>query len=761
MLPHLAALISILVLSFPLFSAYPTRADRVPYSAQDDASALSSSAVAISAGSRHTCAVTVEGGVRCWGDNAYGQLGDGTTVDRREPVDVLGLGPGSNVISVSAGDSHTCALLADGGVKCWGYNKYGQLGDGSWTQQLTPVAVIGLGAGRKAAAISAGGWHTCALTASGGVMCWGENSDGQLGNGTTQSRAEPVNVIGLAGGVAEITAGKIHSCALAVAGGVTCWGRASEYGAEIHRIPADVTGWGADSSVTHVVGGPYDTCAIVAGGVQCTRDWSLAPEAVNGLGPGSGVFSLAAGKDHTCAVAAGAVTKCWGDNLYGQVGDGTRINRPDPVDVIGLDPASAVTAVVAGEQHSCALQGGGIMCWGNNQQGQLGNGLVFEHWTPVQVAGLPAGSEILAVTAGHAYTCALSDGGVLCWGWNMGTGMLTRDFQPAYVMGLGPGSDVTAVAAGTVHTCAIVAGGVKCWGYNQFGQLGDDTKLDRSAPADVVGLRPGSNVILISAGNEHTCAARGDGQVLCWGRNANGQLGDGTTADRWAPVGVTGLGPGSGAIALSAGNRHTCAVTAVGARCWGYNYFGQLGDGSMTPHLTPVAVSGLDARSGVTAISAGNIHTCAQVAGGAKCWGDNYYGQLGDGTDHDRVIPVDVAGLGASSSVTHIGAAEYHSCAVVAGGVKCWGYNYGGRLGDGTNVDRFTPVDVVGLDAGSGATDMAVGDNHSCAVVTGELWCWGSNYFGQLGINPGWVPTPVIGFRPSAAHRLFQPQIGR
>jgi len=659
----------------------------------------------VTAGGSHTCALTTVGGVKCWGFNGNGQLGDSSTTNRQAPVDVSGLASG--VAAIAAGDNHTCALTTTGGMKCWGYNAFGQLGDGSITAWSTPVDVSGLTGG--VTAITAGAIHTCALTTAGGVKCWGANFSGQLGDGSTTNRSTPVNVSGLAGGMTAIAAGYSHACAMTTASGVKCWGfngygQLGDGSTTDRLTPVDVSG--VASGVTAIAAGDNHTCTLTTmGGVKCSGnngngqlgDGStlsrLTPVDVSGLT--SGVTAIAVGGLHTCALTTWGGVKCWGYNSFGQLGDGSTRDRLTPVDISGL--TGGVTAITAGAIHTCALTtAGGVKCWGFNVNGQLGDGSSTNRLTPVTVGGLTSGltSGVTAIAAGGFHTCALTPaGGVKCWGLNgsgqLGDGSTTNRLTPVAVGGLTSG--VTAIATGSGHTCALTtAGGVKCWGWNGYGQLGDGSSTDRSTPVDVSGLASG--VTAIAAGQTHTCALTPAGGIKCWGRNGNGQLGDGSLTNRLTPVNVSGLA--SGVTAIAAGGNHTCALTtAGGVKCWGWNVYGQLGDGSTTNRSTPVDVSGL--ASGVTAIAAGQHHACALTpAGGVKCWGNNGEGQLGDGTRTNRSIPVDVSGL--ASGVTAIAAGTYHTCALTpAGGVKCWGYNVYGQLGDGSNTDPLTPVDVL------------------------------------------------------------------
>jgi alpha-tubulin suppressor-like RCC1 family protein len=704
--------------------------------------AAATTSTPISANSSHSCALTAAGGVKCWGSNGYGKLGDGTTTNRLTPVDVVGLSSG--VVAVSAGSGHTCALTAAGGVKCWGFNGDGELGDGTTTFRTTPVGVVGLSSG--VVAIDLGGSHSCALTAAGGVKCWGYNVYGRVGDGTNINRLTPVGVVGLSSGVSAISAGSLHSCALIEGGGVKCWGRndVGQLGDGTHTnrfTPVGVVGL---SSGVRAISATWDLSCVVtaAGGLKCwgyngagqVGDGTTTNRStpVSAVGLSSGVSAVTAGWLHTCVLLSAGPAKCWGYNGHGQLGDGTTTDSLTPVDVVGL--SSGVSAITAGLLFSCALTADGVAkCWGNNEEGQLGDGSgMGNRLRPVDVVGLSSG--VSAIATGLGYSCALtSAGGVKCWGGLLGDGTTNRSATPVDVSGLSSG--VTAIAAGAGHACALTsAGGVKCWGYNGYGQIGNGNIISPvTAPVDVSGLSSG--VTAITAGFDHTCALTTAGGMKCWGRSREGQVGDGTVGnDQYYPVDVSGLS--SGVTAIAAGGWHTCALTAAGGvKCWGQNDLGQVGDGNPgSPVSTPVDVSGLS--SGVSSIATGVHHSCALTTGaGLKCWGFNRYGRLGDGTETDRSEPVDVSGL--SSGVSAIAAGGGHSCAVTTGGAaKCWGENLAGQLGDGSETNRLAAVDVYGLS--SGVTALAAGIYHSCALTTaGGVKCWGSNNTGEIGDGGG------------------------
>ncbi len=399
---------------------------------------------------------------------------------------------------------------------------------------------------------------------------------------------------------------------------------------------------------------------------------------------GNTAAAISAGGKQTCAIVNDGTAKCWGNNEYGQLGNGDRLlPSSTPVDVTGL--GSGVSWISTGNTHICAVQNGTGKCWGDNTHGKLGDGTNTESRSaPVDVVD--------------------SDDNIL--------------------------TGVIAISAGTLHTCAVVGGGAKCWGNNQSGQLGNGTvttygsdgRIDEDnnspAPVDVVDSdgNPLTGVTAIAAGLNHTCAMIrvnvNDGSVKCWGANLSGALGNGgfpvipdsdppTNLVHSTPMDVMGLG--NGVTAISIGSSHTCAIQGGKARCWGDNTDGKLGNGMVTTigddqnRSAPVDVVDSDGNplTGVTAIAAGPNHTCAVHNAAAKCWGNNLDGKLGNGNTIASATPVEVSGLG--NVVRLISAGDSHTCAVAGRAVRCWGHNSNGELGNGNTRNHPTPVSVSGF----------------------------------------------------------------
>lgn len=660
--------------------------------------------IAIAAGDRHTCAVRTGGAVVCWGADDTGQLGDGGGASRSIPTPVAGL---ANARAVAAGDDFSCALRNDGTVVCWGADDAGQLGDnGAAAGTRLPSPVIGLTAGVRS--IAARGRHACALDEDDLVWCWGNNENGQLGDGTAISKPSPELVPDLTDVIA-IATGRAHSCAATRIGGLRCWGDDADNqiaGTDSPADPVPIVG-----QATAVAAGDRHTCAIDRpdGAIYCfgANDMGqLGVPMTSGfptrVGPFDVVRAIAAGGAFSCALTVDDAVFCWGDHRWGQLGMGGAVIRPTPVRVPDV---VAATAVGAGGAHTCvvapAADGSGvpgISCWGANQAGQLGDGMLVDSGkrvTTIRQLGATA------VATGGAHTCAVTtanDGDLECWG-QAGSGQLglgsspsaTQDKPYPSQVSLFPGADprVRVVAAGGAHTCvkAVASASLRCFGANDHGQLGSGSTMTGYGFVDAT-LGPSAAIaISVTAGAAHTCALDGSGGVWCWGRGDEGQVGDGERTDRLAPV-MLALGPGVTPTAVVAGGAHSCALVSGGrVLCWGRGDEGQVATADKTDALVPTAVAGID---GAVAIAAGSAHTCIVTGDAtARCWGANEHGQLGNGATADSAAAVEVAGL---ADVQRLTAGGAHTCALLGDGtVSCWGDDSIGQLGDHATLTAATP----------------------------------------------------------------------
>jgi alpha-tubulin suppressor-like RCC1 family protein len=627
----------------------------------------------VGVGGSYGCALDDGGGVKCWGDNGYGRLGSGSTAfESLTPVPVSGLS--SNVLSLSVGGLHACVVTTQGGVKCWGYNGYGQLGNGLITDSNVPVDVAGLAGGVKA--VSAGGTHTCALLDTGAVKCWGSNVYGQLGDGAdlgivaNRQRLTPVDVVDVVSAVAVSAGSGYSTCALQADGQVKCWGNNRYYGilgdgtvtegVDSRSSPTTVVGLsGSGVSAIHV--GSYHACAVASGGrLRCWGDnenGQLGAAVRRGSSPfpapGVPDFQLATGISHNLLVNAKGEVWAWGDNTAGKLGNGTTAVSAVPVRAGTL---SNVVAVAAGMGHSLALRSDGtVWAWGLNSDGQLGIGDLSPSTctvpgddsykcatTPVQVTGL---TDVIAIAAGWRHSLALvSDGTVWQWG-NENQGLVrTGKTVPTQITGfLGP---IERIAAGYMHSVAIDWNRrVYAWGRGDLGELGP-SKPDANSTTPIPVTRLGNyfSAYDVVAGGGFTVALSRQGTPYTWGSNAYGALGDptlgtdngfGEAVRRSTPESIEGLVVEQ----ASAGFGFVLARKGDGsAWAWGLGSRGQLG-GAVTSGFCGVntvnlvcakAPSPAPAHDGSMLLSAGGAHGIAVRVGGALvAFGDNARGQLG------------------------------------------------------------------------------------------------------------------------------------
>ena len=753
--------------------------------------------VQVSAGLKHTCAVLTDASLECWGDNSHGQLGDGTTTDSSSPVAVSFSG-GQKVLAVSAGGSHTCAVLNDRSLKCWGENGDGQLGIGSSVDSSSPADV---NLGDYVVAVSTGESHTCGLRVDQDLKCWGGNDQGQLGTGDQVSQDSPPSSPILSG-IISIDSGSKHNCAIDTAQALHCWGGNSD----------GQVGDGTTSTVTSPSTIGMDTNPVL------------------------GTIAVVVGDSYSCATASDDLLRCWGGADAGTITIGlapsqfelprwTYINSAErdldndgslnlfdthgagdsdgdgfpagPNDIDDGNPAiakdcnagsygryickQATVGFYVGSQGSLVMTparaGHYVDSDGAQADSPCGIGTYQEltgqtSCDPARagyyVDGIGASSDtpcpggtfnpdtgsissgdcdgsepgynvpiLTQISSGSYHTCAvLDDGSVSCWGDNangqLGDGTRVGHTVPDSVL-LPLGKSAVSISAGSYHTCAVLDdGSLRCWGSNEFGQLGDGTSIERTSPVSV-DLGPGRTAVSVSVGESHTCAVLDDSGVKCWGENSNGQIGDGTSTNRFSPVSVD-LGGGDTAVSVSSGSYHTCAITDDrSVKCWGDNWHGQLGDGSTGDRISPTSVE-LPGNSSAVTLSSGSFHTCVGLNDGSMfCWGYNAYGQLGNSATTNSNAPSAV-GLTEFESPIQVSTGMYHSCALFdSGSVSCWGGNSEGQLGDGGQTDTSIP-DTVNLPVGKNALSISVGQRHSCAILDdATLYCWGYNAYGQLG----------------------------
>jgi alpha-tubulin suppressor-like RCC1 family protein len=572
---------------------------------------------AVSVGGRHVCAIDGDAVMWCWGDGSSGQLGTGISTQQLVPTRVSSTAAWT---AVTTGDSFTCGLDSNSIAWCWGQGGYGQIGNGQWGTEYLPSQVDD----ETWTAIAAGSNHVCAIRTDGHLRCWGDNAAGELGNGESYSTFSPIELDDDTDGWIAVTAGAAYSCATRNDGHLLCWGDNSngELGnTAISRFDSSptVVNHGA-VTWTQISAGRDHTCGIGA-------DHNLWCFGLAELGAGTDVHeptqlegkwnAVSAGQSSTCAIDSSGALACWGENGNGQLGDSTTTRRTSPKTIAGPSWAS----VSVGVQSACAIDHAGTMyCWGTSTAG-LGDGSIGR-LTPTAIPGGPW--TMVATDTDH--TCAIDASRALyCWGNNnyseLGTGDAIQYPMPHLISG-GWDSVTTGGTPWEAHTCAVSGTEVSCWGANYSYQV-DSTGMPVTTPMPVTAS------VQVAAGQDYSCTIDGNGSAWCWGANANGQLGNGqTNVYMTTPTPVTGAGPW---LSLASGYTHTCAIaTDHSLWCWGDDTRGQLGDGYSTTQPAPIHIG-----TGTTwkQVVAGGTHTCALDSGGGLwCWGDNTSGQLGLGT---------------------------------------------------------------------------------------------------------------------------------
>jgi alpha-tubulin suppressor-like RCC1 family protein len=592
--------------------------------------------VQIACGFSHTCAILSDGGVWCWGFNSYGQLGIQSAISASVPVQT-NLGAGSTTVQISCGTQHTCALLSDGTILCTGMNNYGQLGDNSIVSKNVfvvisiPDACSRCAPGSYTPTTTA---TTCSACLEGFSCAEPSNPVACLGGYYAQSGAS--NCTACPGGYTSTTAATTCS---ACSAGFSCAGGSTS--------TACYDGYYALSAAS--------TCAACPRGSYCTTTNSAPISCSIGLDSletsrastacftpcSEGTYRestvasyIAHGTQSKCAIFFGKV-KCWGSNSYGLVGADTPTTITTP---ITLPINMTVVQLSIYGSYCVVLSDKTLKCWGNNAQGQLGDGTITKRTLQEGMTSSGNGlTDVVKVETSRYHSCAMvSDGTIFCWGKvsNVYT------YTPT-IISLGIGLTAIDFGVGGSHACALFSDGtVKCWGANNYGQFGDNTITSHIDPTSVNPFKDGLAAIQLTVGENHNCVILSDGTIQCWGFNSHGQLGDNTGAGgtyKTIPTSVYPFGNGLRAIQVASSYYTTHAILSDGTVWgWGHNTGAQIGDNTLVQKNAPVQiVTRLPAVKISQSSSGGSV---ILSDGKVQSWGTN----SADGTITERQAPVDM-----------------------------------------------------------------------------------------------------------------------
>lgn len=618
------------------------------------------STINFAVGLSHVCTVLADGSLKCWGDNSHGQLGGVASPNPSAMPANINLGAGRTAKAVTAGDYHTCVILDDNSVKCFGANTFGQLGTGAFgdvglnAAQMTALQPVNLGAGRTAKVIEAGGSHTCAILDDDSLKCWGKNQNGQLGyedlidRGTSVSSMTNLAAIFVGTGVkpVKVSAGKNHTCILLNNASVKCWGDNTyselgygDYtprGGAVNSMTYLTTlNFGA-KTVKDISAGGAHTCAILSDdSVSCWgkntsgqrgplfRALINSPVPIFGL---SYYKTLQAGSFQTCGITFLDKVECWGTDFTGSLGDGKGLSETFP---LGTATDVSFGSLRVGVAHACALQGSDIYCWGSNQYGQLGTGNTTDSWTPAKVSG---GHSFKSLALGGQHTCAIdSTDSLWCWGRNQNGQLgLNSTTDSSVPMNVDVANTYLKLSLGGTHSCGIVktTNMIKCWGSNSSNQIDATVTTQYLVPQSVDAF----TYLDVTAGASHTCAIRsGSGQLFCMGANGMSQAGQDPASYSKVPGFMAVVSDANAYSSISAGSTFNCGIRAGtnALYCWGDNTSGNLGaNSSVAGNAQPLIVmSGTQFLN----VSGGGRHACATTtAGVGMCWGYNLFGQAGE-----------------------------------------------------------------------------------------------------------------------------------
>ena len=744
-------------------------------------------------GETHTCFAFSNGSAKCMGLNSNGQLGLGNTTSFNGTTpSAMGNNlasinfDGLKIKNISAGGNSTCAILSNSQLSCWGANSLGQLGLGDIVQRMSPT-LVDLGPS-LATQVAISETHTCIVDHKGDLKCFGNNQYNQLGLEHTNSIGVAPSQMGFNLGAVNLGTGKKvikvgvgngFSCVLLSDRTVKCWGK-NEYG----QLGLDHT----------LITGVEDSQTINFGTLE-------------------GVLDLSVGHNHSCVLLVSGKTKCWGRNEFGQLGVGTTTNHGTSAGSmaalleINFGSNKKAIQIAAGYSTTCAvLEDGSSRCWGFNINGVAGQGNQDLMYSPSALnLNLGTGTTVRSIDSNGVNACAiLTNGQVKCWGTATAHGQgvpqtlgilggQMGDALPYVKLGTANVLDPMKIVSGSLHSCALMYNGlVKCWGANSYGQLGMNipggykglvaSDMGENLPfLEFGGSKYVRDIASGGFGSNSTCALLTNGEMKCWGRNLEGQLG---ISQRAAPKDIIGddadeVSASMPAISfpsfkkvrsINLGSATTCAVMIDGSvYCFGENSMGQCGIENSTPSIpNPVLAVMLDEK--VIEMTLGQIHSCALTASGStKCWGAGMYGQLGNnltstiGDSISSMSTLSAVDMGSLAKAIKIDAGKYSTCALLDNRlVKCWGNSTNGVLGQNNeiNIGNGTGISVSSAQSvsfmptvnESRAIDVQTNGETTCVLMAiNNIRCWGHNFDGILGQN-SMIPNLGTASNPIASN---------
>ena len=719
---------------------------------------------AIGVGARHVCGLSMTGEVYCWGDNALGQIGQGSMGD---PVPRASLVSGGPYTTLAVGPEHSCAIDGDGKPWCWGNNAYGQTrGAGPGTSPMPVDTTLPTNAPRFDH-VAAGGRHTCAL-GNGQLWCWGHRS---MTNGTAASQA--TRIAPTIEDWTSISCGRDHCCGISTSMGALCFGEGDvgQLGnAAMNPSTTPVPpGLPAGMTPIFIVAGHQYSCAIVgaagatAGELWCWGRNTNGTHIIDGslsnklspqrMGTDSDWTSLSPSHFYACG-QRGRQVYCWGDSYTGGYGDGIwghfNVNLSNAVNIGEADEVALHPGVFEANDDvevGCIRRGTDVDCFGDDAYGELARGTATRYGTPVEISA-PGGHTWVKVVTGHQHTCAvLDDKSLYCWGMTddgeANAGVALGDDAPCNgrdacdiarpTLMPAPIDHVDDITAGDHFSCARIGAAVRCWGLDYRGYTGPYSP-------DTTRVVPGpgnAGWTSLLGGDTVTCGITTANQLACWGYIPYNAMSSTATI-------LTGL---DNIVAVSFGENTGCVLDASNQRiCWGENNRGQLGFGNQSPLTFAQRMSDVD----VLSISVTDDHACAAKAQGTlQCWGSNNSresGAMNASLDYSVPVTVKKTGNVDLSMCTKTSVGPSHSCALCGGRVYCWGYGREAQLGRGTPfIDIGTEIaEEVKLPAGETFNAIAAGSAHVCALSdAGKLYCWGNSLHGQIGAGAQGSNLPV------------------